>query len=79
MLRRTLLLTAVSVMLAAPGAALSQTAELGVDFDWQGVPACSATTPAFKLTGIPAGTKFLRFKMVDLDVPTYIRRGVALN
>ena len=31
--------------------------------------------PAFKLKDVPEGTQFIRFKMVDLDVPNYDHGG----
>lgn len=50
-------------------------AELGVSFDWEGTSACSSKSPAFVISNIPAETASLRFKMVDLDVPTYNHGG----
>ncbi len=50
-------------------------AVLGVDFSWQGVPACSGKPPAFKISNVPAGTKTLKFWMTDLNVPSYMHGG----
>lgn len=48
---------------------------LQVDFSWAGVEACSSAPPAFTVQGAPDGTVTLRFKMKDLDVPTYNHGG----
>ncbi|WP_316979810.1 YbhB/YbcL family Raf kinase inhibitor-like protein [Shumkonia mesophila] len=53
-------------------------ASIGVDFSWQGVTKCSSKSPAFKLTGVPAETKTLNFRMTDLDVPSYQHGGGSL-
>jgi phosphatidylethanolamine-binding protein (PEBP) family uncharacterized protein len=50
-------------------------ADLGVEFSWQGTKACSGKPPAFKITGIPAGTKTLKFEMKDLDFRSYYHGG----
>ena len=48
-------------------------ASLGVSFDFEAKHACtsrsalSRLSPEITLTGVPAGTAFLQFKMVDLD------------
>lgn len=48
-------------------------ASIGVSFDFEAKHACksrsaqSRLSPEVTLTGIPAGTAFLQFKMVDLD------------
>jgi hypothetical protein len=44
-------------------------------FSWAGIAACSSTSPAFRITAAPAGTKQLRFKMVDLNAPNYPHGG----
>ncbi|GAB6054649.1 hypothetical protein JCM17960_34690 [Magnetospira thiophila] len=48
---------------------------LGVDFTWMSKHRCSTTPPAFNITGVPEGTAALKFKMTDLDVPTYYHGG----
>jgi hypothetical protein len=50
-------------------------ANLGVDFSWADTKACSGKPPAFKITGVPKGTKTLKFWMTDLDVPGYTHGG----
>ncbi len=60
-----------------PGSALA--ADLQVDFSWAGVNACTTRTPAFKIGGIPDGTKKLSFKMVDLNKPGYPHGGGTVD
>jgi phosphatidylethanolamine-binding protein (PEBP) family uncharacterized protein len=50
-------------------------AKLGVDFSWANTTACSGKPPAFNITGVPKGTKTLKFWMTDLDVPGYTHGG----
>lgn len=61
-------------MVAAPGAAYAFSAR----FSWAGIPACEKISPAFELSGVPAGTKQLRFTMKDLDVPTFHHGGSTI-
>lgn len=50
-------------------------------FTWDGLALCTSgnpnrvNNPAFELRGVPEGTKFIRFKMVDKDVPNYNHGG----
>jgi hypothetical protein len=48
---------------------------LGVNFTWEGTSPCSSTPPAFSLTNIPKGTKYLDFHLVDLDKLDYQHGG----
>ncbi|HEY7609297.1 MAG TPA: YbhB/YbcL family Raf kinase inhibitor-like protein [Alphaproteobacteria bacterium] len=75
---RWLSAAAIAVLLSAPGATWAQS-PLTVDFSWAGTPACGTKPPAFKLTGIPAGTKKLRFAMKDLDVPSFNHGGGTVD
>jgi phosphatidylethanolamine-binding protein (PEBP) family uncharacterized protein len=50
-------------------------ATLGVEFSWTAKHKCSSTSPAFKISGVPAGTKTLKFWMTDLQVPTFTHGG----
>ena len=50
-------------------------ATLGVDFSWKNTSACSSKSPAFKISGVPDGTKTLKFWMTDLNVPSYTHGG----
>jgi phosphatidylethanolamine-binding protein (PEBP) family uncharacterized protein len=61
-------------MVATPGAAYAFSAR----FSWAGIPACEKISPAFELSGVPAGTKQLRFTMQDLDVPTFHHGGSTI-
>ena len=61
-------------MVAAPGEAKAFSAR----FSWAGIPACEKISPAFELSGVPAGTKQLRFAMKDLDVPTFHHGGSTI-
>jgi phosphatidylethanolamine-binding protein (PEBP) family uncharacterized protein len=49
--------------------------QLDVNFDWKPANRCSAVSPEFRITGIPADTKTLKFSMVDLNVPTFMHGG----
>ncbi|MGV6812341.1 MAG: hypothetical protein ACWA47_08855 [Brevirhabdus sp.] len=50
-------------------------------FDWSGLKSCTSgnpnkvTNPRFVLKDVPAGTKYIRFKLKDLDVPGYNHGG----
>jgi phosphatidylethanolamine-binding protein (PEBP) family uncharacterized protein len=48
---------------------------LDVAFSWENTQACSTTPPAFDITNVPEGTKFLRFHMTDLNVPSFMHGG----
>lgn len=71
-------LIAAAMLLGAAGAAAAQ-APLTVDFSWVGTAACGTKPPAFKIGGIPAGTKRLRFAMKDLDKPTFDHGGGTID
>jgi hypothetical protein len=47
---------------------------------WDGIKACSgqpisSPSPAFSMSGVPAGTAELEFRMVDLDAPRFNHGG----
>jgi len=71
-----------SLFLTAPTA---QAFEIG--FSWKGLKLCTSGSPnrvhnpKFMLKDVPAGTKYIRFKLVDRDVPGYNHGGgiVAYN
>ena len=56
-------------------------AEFSFTFDWGDIKKCTTgnpnkvENPIFKLTNVPEGTKELRFKMKDKDVPGYNHGG----
>ncbi|GGF65927.1 hypothetical protein GCM10007301_27030 [Azorhizobium oxalatiphilum] len=47
-------------------------------FSWNGIPACSGTSPAFTIRGAPNGTARLRFAMRDYDAPNYNHGGATV-
>jgi len=54
-----------------PGAATEAgLPKLSVAFNW-----CGGPSPSFKIGGIPSGTKALRLRMVDRQVPSYNHGG----
>jgi hypothetical protein len=63
----------LAVGLLIPSASLA--ASLGVHFSWTGTSACSGTPPAFTITNVPKGTKYLDFKLVDLDKLDFVHGG----
>ena len=48
---------------------------LGGNFSWAETMPCSTTPPAFTITNIPKGTKYLVFKLVDHDAPDFVHGG----
>jgi len=50
-------------------------------FDWSGLKLCTSgkpnrvKNPTFGLKAVPKGTKYIAFKLVDLDVPQYNHGG----
>lgn len=71
------LIGGAALAVLVPAAALA--ADLQVDFTWAGVSACTTKTPAFKIGGIPDGTKKLSFKMVDRNKPSYPHGGGTVD
>lgn len=73
---------ASTLVLSAP---MAQAFEIG--FDWKGLKLCNTgnpnrvANPRFTLKDVPAGTKYIRFKLVDRDVRSYNHGGgvVAYN
>ena len=76
MLNTRVLTVLATMMLAAPAAA-----EFKFSFDWSGLKLCNTgrpntvTNPAFKVSGVPAGTTVIQFKLTDLNVPSYNHGG----
>ncbi|MEE9453623.1 MAG: YbhB/YbcL family Raf kinase inhibitor-like protein [Paracoccaceae bacterium] len=52
-----------------------------IQFTWDGLKSCTSGrpntvgNPAFTLAGVPEGTKWLYFKLTDIDVPNYRHGG----
>ena len=74
-----IILTSALILIFGVGSASAAT--LSVSFKWGKTPACSSgypstvKSPAFKVSRVPKGTKMLRFRMTDLDVPSYPHGG----
>jgi phosphatidylethanolamine-binding protein (PEBP) family uncharacterized protein len=70
-------------LIAALGAVTAVTAgtaqAFSARFSWAGIAACEAVSPAFDLSGVPAGTKKLRFTMTDLNVPSFHHGGATVD
>jgi len=69
-------ITAVVLLLLQGGAALAQSGGFAIDFSWSGTASCfDPQSPPFSVRGVPAGTKRLRFTMIDLDAPNFLHGG----
>jgi phosphatidylethanolamine-binding protein (PEBP) family uncharacterized protein len=78
MLKQLSAIVALAVF-AASSPACAQAPGFGVDFSWEGTASCfDPKSPAFTLSGVPAGTKRLAFAMKDLDAPSYPHGGGAV-
>ena len=77
MLGRRLALTAILIlMLVCDDSPRAQTPSFAVDVTWEGSKSCfDPQSPPFTLSGIPAGTRHLRFAMKDLDAPDFVHGG----
>lgn len=54
----------------------AQSSTFAVDFTWDGTAECfDPKSPPFTLSGVPEGTKTLRFSMKDLDAPSFPHGG----
>lgn len=55
--------------------------EFTISFEWGNIPLCTSGSPnvvgspEFKVSGVPAGTNFIEFVLVDLDVPDFDHGG----
>jgi Phosphatidylethanolamine-binding protein len=49
-----------------------------VRFSWAGIPACASISPAFETKAVPVGTKYSRFAMTDLNVPSFNHGGSTI-
>jgi phosphatidylethanolamine-binding protein (PEBP) family uncharacterized protein len=56
-------------------AAVSPASAMSASFSWKGIAACSGPSPAFSISGAPAGTANLRFAMRDYDAPDFNHGG----
>jgi phosphatidylethanolamine-binding protein (PEBP) family uncharacterized protein len=77
MVKKKFTIAAIIIFWAVPAAA----AEFTLSFEWGDIPLCTTghpntvPNPKFVLSNIPAGTKFIQFKLTDLDVPSYDHGG----
>lgn len=55
--------------------------EFTLSFEWGDIPTCgngwpnSVPNPIFILANVPEGTKYIKFEMTDLNVPSYNHGG----
>lgn len=74
MLRR--LGVALAALTLTGGAMAHAQSNFAVNFTWEGTASCfDPKSPPFSVTGVPAGTKMLKFTMKDLDAPDYPHGG----
>lgn len=70
MSRLMIALAALMILSAAPASAM------GLSFSWGPTKQCfDGKSPPMQVTGVPKGTKKLRFAMVDLNAPSYPHGG----
>ena len=69
------MLSKALIAIAVLGALATDAAAMSLKFSWAGYRACSARSPAFSLSDVPAETVRLAFKMMDRDVPSYPHGG----
>lgn len=67
----------IAMVLAAGsvGAVPSGASAMSLSFSWAGIPHCSHHSPAFSVSGVPAGTSRLAFRLVDLDFRPFPHGG----
>jgi hypothetical protein len=72
----SVLSAALLLFLLCDGRPHAQTQGFAVDVTWEGSKSCfDPQSPPFTLSGVPPGTKQLRFTMIDLDAPTFSHGG----
>ena len=60
---------------------ISNASEFKIQFDWSGLKLCTSgnpdrvSNPQFVISGLPEGTEYVQFKLVDRDVPGYNHGG----
>lgn len=75
--RHAMLAAGVAALLLAAGSASA----FEISFDWKGLKRCTSgypnvvANPRFVLRHVPKGTKYIRFRLKDLDVPQYNHGG----
>ena len=68
-------LMAMVVTVSSAALVSSGASAMSLSFSWAGVPHCSHHSPAFALSGVPAGTSRLAFRLVDLDFRPFPHGG----
>lgn len=74
-----ILCTAAALALLCASA--QSAAAFSFSFGWEGLKLCNSgrpnkvQNPAFRLKGVPAGTKYIRFRLKDQDAPGYNHGG----
>jgi phosphatidylethanolamine-binding protein (PEBP) family uncharacterized protein len=48
---------------------------MSLSFSWAGTTPCSSKPPEFKVSAVPAGTKYLDFELIDFDAPNFKHGG----
>lgn len=77
MIKKCGLLSVFILLFATPAIA----ADFSISFEWGNIPLCTSgrpnivSNPRFVLSNVPKGTKFIQFKMIDLNVPSYKHGG----
>jgi phosphatidylethanolamine-binding protein (PEBP) family uncharacterized protein len=75
MTRLKLSLASSRLVLICAGAAAAQAGFI-VDFTWAGTAACfDPKSPPFAVSGVPPGTRMLKFTLQDLDAPNFPHGG----
>ena len=70
-----------AIGLGCTAAMATPAAAFDINFDWSGLKLCNSGrpnvvgSPAFALKDVPNGTKYIKFKLVDKDVPGYNHGG----
>lgn len=78
-MKKIALAALICALSASPAFAMS------LSFEWGNLARCTdgnpnrVNNPSFKLSGVPAGTKKISFRMKDRDVPSYNHGGGTVD
>ncbi len=70
-----------SLALALLASTPQMASAFSISFNWDGLKSCTnghpnrVKNPAFRLYKVPAGTKYIRFRLKDKDAPNYSHGG----
>ncbi len=73
--------TKILALSLALGVGATNAQAFEINFTWDGLELCTSgspnrvSNPVFALKNVPEGTKFIRFRLVDQDVPNYNHGG----